>query len=415
MIQSVKGTKDILPDSIAQWQFLENQFRIVSAKYGYREIRTPVFEKTEVFSRGIGEETDIVNKEMYTFADRNGDLLTLRPEMTAPLVRAVIQNNLLEANPTLKLWYAGPLLRYERPQKGRMRQFHQYGAECIGTVNPEADVELLLLADCLIKSVGIQEYRLLLNTLGNDNVRLIYKNELINYLSKFKEELSEESKNRLDKNPLRVLDSKHPADAQIIAGAPQILDFLDEESASHFNFVRGSLDALNIKYEITPRLVRGLDYYCHTVFEFQSSALGAQDSFGGGGRYNKLFEELGGKACPAVGFAFGIERILIILEAINKLPQISDTVHVSIINLDVKNFVYAQNIAEQLRAKGLNVACDLQRRSMKAQMREANRLNVKYAIIIGPDEVEKQTMILKNMSDASQREIGISEINSLEI
>ncbi|MDQ1267344.1 MAG: histidyl-tRNA synthetase, partial [Bacteroidota bacterium] len=333
MIQSIRGTKDILPGQSAQWQFIEKVFKEISQLYGYGEMRTPIFEKTELFSRGIGEGTDIVNKEMYTFTDRGGESITLRPEMTASIARAILQNSLLQQGSLLRIWYAGPLFRYERPQKGRLRQFHQYDAECIGSPFPESDVELILLANSLINGIGLNDYKLLINTLGSGEVRQQYRRELVAYLKSREGQLSADSRSRLDTNPLRTLDSKDPADAEIIAEAPRILDFLDSDSAAHFNNVKTMLESAGIQFEIQPRLVRGLDYYSHTVFEFQHNALGAQDSFGGGGRYDGLFSDLGGKPTPAVGFAFGIERMLLILENAAKLPQSLENTDIFIIAL----------------------------------------------------------------------------------
>ncbi|ROL61969.1 histidine--tRNA ligase, partial [Bacteroidetes/Chlorobi group bacterium ChocPot_Mid] len=266
MIQSVRGTKDLLPDTIGNWHFIEKIFSEVSARYNYRELRTPIFEKTEVFSRSIGEQTDIVGKEMYTFADKSGESITLRPEGTAALVRAVIQSSLLSTSPLLRLWYLGPFFRHERPQKGRMRQFHQYGAECIGSETPESDVEIILLANDIIRSAGITDYKLMLNTLGTDQSRIKYKKALLDYLLSFKDKLSDDSRNRIEYNPLRILDSKAPNDIELLANAPVILDYLDSQSSEHFEKVKELLSSSGIDITIQPQLVRGLDYYCHTVF-----------------------------------------------------------------------------------------------------------------------------------------------------
>jgi histidyl-tRNA synthetase len=412
MIQSIRGTKDIFAESVILWRYLENIFHVVSEKYGYQELRTPIFEKTEVFSRGIGEATDIVNKEMYTFIDKGGDSITLRPEMTAALVRSVIQHSLLQANPLLRLYYYGPFFRYERPQKGRLREFHQYGAECIGTPYPEGDVEVIHLANDIISSTGVKNSKLLLNTLGNDEVRIKYKKELLRYLNSHKSSLSSESQLRLEYNPLRVLDSKESKDQEIIDNAPTVLDFLDKESFEHFETVKNQLKSTNLNYEIQPRLVRGLDYYCHTVFEFQNSWLGSQDSIGGGGRYNSLFEQLGGKNTPAVGFALGVERILLILESMNFQPDNKNKVDIYIISTDNSQFVIAQNIANELRQKDLNVIIDVQRRSLKSQLREANKINTKYTIILGEDELTRNSVILKNMQNGEQQEIPLKQLNN---
>jgi len=411
MIQSVKGTKDILPDSVGYWNFIEDLFRSISQKYGYGELRTPIFEKTEVFHRTIGEATDIVNKEMYTFIDKGNESITLRPEMTAALVRAVVQNGMMNQNPLQKLWYFGPFFRYERPQKGRQRQFHQYGAECLGSPNPESDVEIITLAKDLIESAGVRNFKILLNSLGSKASRAQYRDELTRYFSSKTSELSDDSRTRLGSNPLRILDSKDPKDAAAIAHAPVILDFLDEESRNHFDAVKSFLDTAGIEYEITPQLVRGLDYYCHTVFEIQCEHLGAQNAIGGGGRYNDLIEQLGGKPTPAVGFAMGIERLLLILEQNGSLPTSRQSIDVYIITQNEKHRLLSQKLASGLRKAGISTQLDLLRRSMKAQIRDANRLNARFCLIFGDSEVERGCLTLKNMSDSEQKEIPFDNLD----
>ncbi len=413
MIQAIRGTKDILPESVYIWQFLQNKFKQVSAQFGYYEYRTPIMENTEVFSRSIGEETDIVNKEMYTFSDKGGESITLRPEATAAIVRSVIQNNVIQQNNIAKIWYFGPFFRYERPQKGRLRQFHQFGAECLGAFNPETDAENIMLADAVLKAIGISEYRLIINTLGNESVREKYRNVLTDFLQIHKDELSEDSQRRLELNPLRVLDSKDEKDKKIIENAPIILDSLDEESKNHFEGVLKLLDDCGVKYEITPRLVRGLDYYCHVVFEFQSTALGAQDSLGGGGRYNGLFEQLGGKATPAVGFAMGVERLILILEALNNLP-LPDTKCDYYIAVNNTNYTSnAFKIAKLLRNKGYSVLMDLAGRSFKAQFKESNKVNAQFTLIIGDDEVNGNYVTVKNMNEGTQTTLSFGELEEL--
>lgn len=414
MIQNIRGTKDILPDQIGQWHSLERIFNEVTTLYGYKELRTPIFEKTEVFSRSIGDNTDIVNKEMYTFIDKGGESVTLRPEMTAALVRSVIQNSLTQEVSALRLWYFGPFFRYERPQKGRLRQFHQFGAECIASPYPESDVEIILLANQLIRKAGISDYQLNINTLGNDSSRTLYKDELTKYLTSNKEHLSEESKFRLETNPLRVLDSKSENDKLVIESAPSILDFLDDESRNHFDVVKSMLDDAKVPYKIDPKLVRGLDYYCHTVFEFKSGALGAQDAFGGGGRYDGLFSQLGGKLTPAVGFAMGVERLLLIIEnsAPEQVIKQSDC-DVFIVCMNENLLKDAFKISEMLRSNGYSTFCDLHRRSMKAQMRETNKLNAKHCIIIGEDEIKRNAVTIKNMITSEQVEIKIDLLHTI--
>jgi histidyl-tRNA synthetase len=414
MIQAIRGTKDILPNQINYWHFLENAFRNVSKLYAYKELRTPIFEKTEVFSRSIGEATDIVNKEMYTFIDKGGESVTLRPEMTASLVRSVIQNSLAYDVSTLRLWYFGPFFRYERPQKGRLRQFHQFGAECISSPFPESDAEVIMLANHLIRNIGIDDYILEINSLGNDSSREKYRTELVKYLNDNQENLSEDSRIRLESNPLRVLDSKDYKDRLVIANAPVIIDFLDSESSEHFARVKELIENAGIKYEIQPQLVRGLDYYSHTVFEFRSNVLGAQDAFGGGGRYDGLFTQLGGKKTPAVGFAMGVERLILILETLNKLEVNQSDCDIFVLCNGNQNFSYSNKIAEILRLRGFSTIVDLQRRSFKAQMRESDKLKSKYCIIIGDDEVSKNSLTIKNMTNSEQTEISSELINSFK-
>ncbi len=414
MIQCVKGTKDLLPDSISAWQFVEGVFRSVSSRFGYEEMRTPIFEKTEVFSRSIGEATDIVNKEMYTFADRGGDSITLRPEMTAALVRAVIQHSLMNASPTQRLWYFGPFFRYERPQKGRLRQFHQFGAECLGSPNPESDAEIILLASDIIRSAGIGEIKLLINSLGNANVRAAYREELVRFLRSKQNELTEESRNRMEINPLRALDSKAPQDIAALENAPVITDFLDDESRDHFDAVKGLIRNCGAEIVVQPRLVRGLDYYSHTVFEFQSSALGAQDSLGGGGRYNTLFTQLGGKETPAVGFALGVERLLLILENLGKSFGKSVSTDIFIAYASAAEFDEAFNLCNRLRQKGFGVTIDLLRRSLKSQFKEANRVGARYTLVIGEEEMKNRTVQVKNMVKSEQTERSMETILDFE-
>lgn len=411
MIQSVRGTKDILPDEINFWYFVENVFKKLSTNFGYTEIRTPMFEKTEVFVRSIGEETDIVNKEMYSFPDRSGESITLRPEGTAPLVRAIIQNSLIQQTNLLRLWYYGPFFRYERPQKGRQRQFHQYGAECIGSEYPESDAEIIYLACSILNGININKYRVLINTLGNNTSREKYREKLIEFLSKHISDLSEDSQRRFGKNPLRVLDSKDERDIEVTNSAPSILDFLDRESIDHFEGVKNILTKLKIDFVINPKLVRGLDYYNHTVFEFQSSELGAQDSIGGGGRYNKLFEEFGAKTTPAVGFAFGVERLIIILEKLIEKDSLLQNPEIFIVSGLIPEDEYYIELVKKLRSMELRVVTDLNRRSFKAQMKESNRLKAKYAILVGEDEKNSKMVTLKRLEDGYQQTISIDLID----
>lgn len=409
MINSVRGTKDILPVEVPIWNFVERTLGQISRLYGFGEIRTPIMEKTEVFLRSLGEETDIVNKEMYTFLDKGGDSITLRPEMTSSVVRSILQNNLLFGNNVLRLWYIGPLFRYERPQKGRLRQFHQYGAELIGSVEPEADVEILLLANSLIQNLGILNYSLQINSIGNSYSRKKYKDILVRFLVEHKNYLSLESKERLERNPLRILDSKDEKDQEILLRAPNILEYLDGRSLEHFDYVQKLLKENSIDFVINPRLVRGLDYYSHTVFEFQSEILGAQDAFGGGGRYDELFQQFGSKEVPAIGFALGIERIILILEQLNKFKQKSEPlVFVAYTNPTYINEVIS--IAENLRKHKIPSIFDIQRKSLKAQLKEANKQNATFTLIVGDEEIEKRQATLRNMGNSSQTSIPFENL-----
>jgi len=414
MIQNVRGTKDILPQDAFGWRFLETKIQNTVRLFGYGEIRTPLFEKTEVFSRGIGEVSDIVNKEMYSFEDRSGNSLTLRPEMTAALVRASIQNNLVHNNNVERLWYYGPFFRYERPQKGRQRMFHQFGVECLGSENPESDAEVIVLADYLLKEIGIANYELVINSIGDDECRKEYSNELRNYLNRCKEDLSADSQSRLDKNPLRILDSKDTNDQALIADAPKITDYLNEASRASYQEIKNILDSVGIVYREDHNLVRGLDYYSDIVFEFKSTVLGAQDSFGGGGRYDSLFEQLGaGGRVPAVGFAIGIERLLIMMAENNLLPPDPGPDFFIVLGEHEEN-EYRAKIASILRGRGYSVIIDLQRRSFKSQFKEANRTNASYAIVVGSDEIENNIVTVKNMDDGNQFILPLSELSTYD-
>lgn len=406
--QTVKGTKDILPGDIRQWQRLEEIFREISRQFGFSEIRTPILEYTELFTRGIGENTDVVGKEMYHLQSKDG--ITLRPELTAGVARAIVQHTLCEQNGTLRLWYSGAMFRHERPQLGRQRQFHQYGAEFVGSPFPESDVETILLASEILRNVGLAEFELHLNSLGNSQSRENYRNALVEFLTPIAETLSPESQLRLLKNPLRILDSKDKLDAEAVKNAPNILEFLDEESRVFFDLVRNLLTKSGVSFVMNPRLVRGLDYYSHTAFEFVTTRLGAQNAIGGGGRYDGLFEQIGGKRIPAVGFAFGIERLLLLLAEEGKTLDENQAIDCYIIGLDDESREIAFKIAQDLRRNKLSVITDVQRRSFKAQMREANKLNAEKVIIIGENERLSGKFIVKTMSTGEQSEMILQEI-----
>jgi histidyl-tRNA synthetase len=413
MVQNVRGTKDIIPAESFQWQYLERKIRSIVCRYGYNEIRTPIFEKTEVFSRGIGEVSDIVNKEMYTFEDRSGNSLTLRPEMTAALVRSSIQHKLVYGNHVERLWYYGPFFRYERPQKGRQRMFHQFGIECLGSANPESDSEVIILADHLLKELGIHNYKLFVNSIGGKDCRDKYSSALREYLQDNFESLSEDSKIRFDKNPLRILDSKDKSDIDLIKNAPRITDYLSDDSLYKYNETKNILDSVGIAYIEDHNLVRGLDYYSDVVFEFKSDALGAQDSFGGGGRYDHLFEQLGGSSIPAVGFAIGIERLMLMLEAQNLLPS-DPGPDFAVVLGQPEESEYRSKVASILRGRGYSVVTDLLRKSFKSQFKDANRINATYTIILGEEEVEEDFITVKRMKDGMQFIVKLSELTDYE-
>lgn len=409
-VQRVKGVNDILPEEAAQWQALETIIQDVMDRFSYGEIRPPIFEKTELFARGVGEDTDIVSKEMYTFSDMSKSSLTLRPELTAGVVRSYIQNNLQQVSPVQKLWYEGPMFRQERPQKGRYRQFWQFGAEAIGSPNPEQDVEIIALFHAVLQELGIAgSVTLKINSVGDSESRATYRNALQDYLRPRLAELSETSQHRFESNPLRILDSKAPNDKAIVAGAPRILDCLNETSSQHYSQVLRMLDDMGIDYVQDDLLVRGLDYYTHTIFEFTSDALGAQDAICGGGRYNDLVHELGGKETPAIGWASGIERLLLVIEAMKPLETRSK-IDCFLVALGDDLREKAPGIMQTWRSEGLTCDFDTLRRSMKAQMREANRQGAAYAAILGDEEYAQGVVQLKNFETGEQSAVPIDKV-----
>jgi histidyl-tRNA synthetase len=410
MIKAVRGMRDLFGPEMHAWHRAEDAFRVVSAAYGYEEIRTPVLEHTEVFARGIGQETDIVGKEMYTFEDRNGDSLTLRPEMTAPIVRTAIENNMVRHSPVTRLWYTCQLFRHERPQKGRYRQFHQYGAECLGSPHPEADVEVIALAKDVIDRIGVKSWTLEINSIGTAESRAAYRDALVEYFSRYEDRLSEDSRRRLRTNPLRILDSKDEQDRALIADAPRIASSLDAASTEHFAMVRSMLDNQGIAYTVNPLMVRGLDYYSHTVFEFTTDRLGSQNAIGGGGRYDPLFAMLGGGAVPAVGFSLGIERLMLLLEEEQGGWGEAPRVDVYLAPLSDAARVAMQSVAVACRAAGLTVVTDLLRRSVKSQFKEANRVNARTVVLIGDDELAAGTAQVKDLSCGTQVTVPVAEV-----
>lgn len=409
-IQVVKGMKDILPQEIGDWQFLEESLRQLLSAYGYEEIRSPLLEKTEVFKRAIGQATDIVEKEMYTLEDKGGDLLSLRPEGTAQCVRAVLENGLLY-NQTQKLWYMGPMFRRERPQKGRLRQFHQLGVEAFGFPGPDVDIELLLMMARLWNRLEISDViRLELNTLGLPEERVAYRDKLVEYFSAHEETLDSDSKRRLKTNPLRILDSKEPSMQNLIQDAPQIQAHLGDESKAHFETITNTLEQFGIAYTVNPRLVRGLDYYTHTVYEWTSELLGAQSAVCAGGRYDQLVSMMGGQATPSTGFALGIERLLMLLQEQKKLEK-RDKADVYIVHDDLSSLALAEKLRDAL--PDLKIYCHHGGGGFKSQFKKADKSGAQWAIIYGADEREKQQVTLKPLRESvEQKQVGIDELIS---
>lgn len=405
-----KGTKDILPKDIHKWHYVERVIREVAELFNFSEIRTPTFEYTDLFNRGVGSETDIVGKEMYTFTDKSGDSITLRPEGTAPVMRAFLENSLISEAPLHKLYYITNMFRYEKPQAGRYREHTQFGGEILGSGSYMTDVELILLAKEVYNRCGINNFKVKINSIGKSEERKNYIQQLKNYLSAYLNDLSDESKRRFETNALRILDSKDKNDRNITESAPKIIDTLGTESKSRFDNVINELTKLNVNYEIDFRLVRGLDYYTDTTFEFISQELGSQDAIGGGGRYDGLIEQLGGKPCPGVGFGSGIERILIVAEKNGFTFGEPAKPLIYFIALDDRSAKKAYELIGELRSRNISCDTDFLNRSFKAQMREANRLGVKYVYIIGENEILNGAGQLKNMGDSSQTEVTFDKL-----
>jgi histidyl-tRNA synthetase len=395
---------DILPEDSGTWRYLESVVREIVQSYGYSEIRLPLLEYTELFHRSIGEVTDIVEKEMYTFLDRNGESLTLRPEATASVVRAGMTNGLLH-NQRQKLWTAGPMFRYEKPQKGRYRQFHQFDVEALGYDGPDIDAELIIMSARLWQRLGISRIELQINSLGTPESRLRYRKALIEYFNGVKNELDKDSIRRLEQNPLRILDSKNPEMQGIVEAAPVMLDYLDEESAGHFAGLKALLDAADVKFSVNPRLVRGLDYYSRSVFEWVTDALGAQGAVCSGGRYDGLVEKLGGRPTPAIGWAMGIERFVALFEACGgEAPTRHADVYVAAVGAGTQERAFA--LAEELRDKveGIRIEMNLGGGSFKSQMKRADKSNAAYALILGEEELKEGRIGLKPLRSKEEQE-----------
>jgi histidyl-tRNA synthetase len=406
-IQAIRGTRDIIAPESYYWQWLETTAQQILDRALYREIRTPIFEQTALFERGIGEATDVVGKEMYSFTDRGDRQITLRPEGTAGVVRAYIEQNLQAAGGVQRLWYTGPMFRYERPQAGRQRQFHQLGVEVLGSADPRADVEVIALGTDILQALGLSNLSLALNSVGNGGDRQRYREALVAYLTPFKSELDPDSQDRLERNPLRILDSKAKRTQEIVQAAPSILNHLGDDSKRHFDQVQQLLTDLGITYQLTPTLVRGLDYYTHTAFEIQSGDLGAQATVCGGGRYDGLVEELGGLATPAVGWAMGLERLIILLQKIHQPP--SNTPDFYLVSKGEKAEPQALILAQKLRQANFSVALDLSASAFGKQFKRADKSGAIACLVLGDGEVEAGTVQVKWLADKQQETLNLND------
>lgn len=409
-IKAPKGTKDTMPRDSYKVQYIEKEFSELCRLYGFREVRTPMFESTELFNRGVGETTDIVQKEMYTFEDLGHRSITLKPEGTSPAVRAFIESHdYAEMQPT-KYYYDTPCFRYERPQAGRLREFHQFGVENFGTPDMMADAEVIALASDFIKKIGIEDVELRINSVGCRECRPVYRKALQDYLRPYYEELSDISKDRFESNPMRIIDSKDITDQRIAKDAPYMLDYLCDDCKAAFEALKTNLDAMGISYVVDPRIVRGLDYYTKTAFEFVTTKIGAQGTVCGGGRYDHLVEEIGGPSIPGVGFGLGKERLLILMEQNDIIVDDPNVPDISVSFIGDKARLYALDLVHKLRACGVSAIIDTLNRNLKGQMKYANKLNARYSVVIGENEIEKGIVTLKNMNSGEQKEINAIDI-----
>lgn len=409
-IQVSRGTRDILPEEVIYWQNVEATARQLLHQAAYRELRTPIFEQTHLFERGIGEATDVVGKEMYTFKDRGDRSITLRPEGTAGAVRSFIENKLYAQGGVQRLWYIGPMFRYERPQAGRQRQFHQIGLECLGSTDPRADAEVIAIASQLLKSLGVPEWTLSLNSLGTSEDRQRYREALVNYLSDYKDDLDADSQQRLENNPLRILDSKDPQTQHIAQSAPSILNYLGPDSKQHFDRVQKLLTDLNIAYKLNPSLVRGLDYYTHTAFEFELDGLGSQATVCGGGRYDRLVAELGGPETPAVGWAIGMERLILLLQKAE--ITLNQSLDFYCVARGSEAEAQALLICQNLRKNGFSVEMDLSGSAFGKQLKRADRSGAIACLILGDTEACDRTVQLKWLASGEQESIPQADLNN---
>lgn len=405
--KAIKGTKDVLPSEVYKNQYIEATCLTVAENFGYKEMRTPVFEHTELFQRGVGDTTDVVQKEMYTFDDKGGRSITLRPEGTAGAARAFLENGLSNEALPQKICYLTSCYRYEKPQAGRLREFHQFGIECFGATSPLADAEMIALAKQIFDELGVKDLHLELNSIGCPTCRAEYHKALKEYFASRVDELCDTCRDRLDRNPMRILDCKSPVCSEIAKDAPVVLDYLCDECKEHFEKTKSYLDAMNIEYIVNPQIVRGLDYYTKTVFEFVADSIGAQGTVCGGGRYDGLIEELGGQSTPSLGFAMGLERLQLVMEAQGcEFPEPSRP-DLFIVAMGDKATLKAVEIAKDMRDEGYSVVYDLNGRSLRAQMKYADKINAKYNVVIGDNEVDTKSAVLKDMATGEQSNISL--------
>lgn len=406
--KAIKGTKDVLPEDVYKNQYIEATALDIAEKFGYKEIRTPVFEHTELFQRGVGDTTDVVQKEMYTFDDKGGRSITLRPEGTAGAARAYLENGLCNETLPQKVCYLTSCYRYEKPQAGRLREFHQFGVECFGTQSPLADAELIALAKSVFDTLGVTDLHLEINSIGCPECRARYYDALRTYFSEQEDALCDTCKGRLERNPMRILDCKSPVCQEIAKDAPAVLDYLCADCRDHFDKVQTYLKAQNIAYTINPRIVRGLDYYTKTVFEFISDSIGTQGTVCGGGRYDGLIEELGGQKTPSLGFGMGLERLQLLMEAQGCAFPAAEKPDLFIAALGDKATLKAVELAKDMRSEGFSVLYDLNQRSVRAQMKYANKLNAKFNVVLGDNEVDAGSAKLKNMETGEESDISLT-------
>lgn len=411
--RAVKGTNDVLPSDSHNWQFVESKMLETASLFGFKEIRVPVFEHTEVFLRSVGDTTDVVQKEMYTFDDKGGRSITLRPELTAGVIRSVIENGLVNAALPLKVCYVGGCYRYEKPQAGRLREFHQFGVECVGAAEPNADAEVIALAEAVLNSIGIEKISLEINSIGCPECRKEYHKALKEYFSSKTDELCSTCLDRLERNPMRILDCKSPVCSEIANNAPVVLDYLCDDCKAHFESVKKYLTAMGIKYTVNPHIVRGLDYYTRTVFEFVSGDIGAQSTVCGGGRYDGLVAGMGGPSVPSLGFAMGIERLMLVLKNQQiELPEAPKPA-IYIAPLGEKAQIKTAEICQNLRYDGFTAETDICGRGLKAQMKYANKIGAIFTMVLGDTEIEQNTAKIKNMSSGEEKEICLDDLSDV--